>query len=249
MFRGAFPSTSKTGINHTLYFPSYSLDEFSEGIEWGSRHFVVMVAGNKYWNHNRSFIRYFVAKLRNIIMRRKSYITNEIKQWQLHDKRLELIEYFGKKQGFNLFGGNWNDISNLPKVWRRRLGKIIDNLNPTTCDDKHEILLNYKFAICLENIAYPGYVTEKIIDCFKAGVIPIYLGAPDIYDFVPSDAFIDLREYENCDGLYEYLSEISEDKAMEIIQKGRSFLSSSAGHEFSYEVFAKHVIDMANQHG
>jgi len=57
------------------------------------------------------------------------------------------------------------------------------------CDRKRETVRRYRFGIAYENTAWPGYVTEKIIDCFVAGVVPVYLGAPDVSDYVPPLAF------------------------------------------------------------
>jgi hypothetical protein len=93
-------------------------------------------------------------------------------------------------------------------------------------------------------MSYPGYVTEKIIDCFRAGVIPIYLGAPDIADFVPKTSFIDLREYTDLDELNKQLTEITEDIASKMINAARMFLKSEAGNEYSYEGFARNVLRM-----
>lgn len=43
--------------------------------------------------------------------------------------------------------------------------------------DKLAYLRNYKFNICPENVDSPGYVTEKLIEAFEAGTVPIYFGS------------------------------------------------------------------------
>lgn len=248
LFRGAFAHVPMGGLNHALHFPSFSLNSKEEIVAWPNRLFLVMVAGNKYWKPERSIFRHAVAKMRDIIMRRNAYISTEITEQQLHDRRLELIEYFGQRKCLDLFGTNWGDISNLPRAWRDRLRGIVNSLNPTVCSDKQAVISRYKFAICFENMSYPGYVTEKIIDCFKAGVIPIYLGAPDICDFVPKAAFVDLREYADLDELYRHLTDITEDVASVMISEGRAFLSGEAGAEYSYEGFARNVLSMVGEY-
>ena len=40
--------------------------------------------------------------------------------------------------------------------------------------------MNTKFVLAFENSVCNDYVTEKIYDVFAAGVVPIYLGAPNI---------------------------------------------------------------------
>ena len=64
-------------------------------------------------------------------------------------------------------------------------------------DDKISCLREFRFCLCLENCSYPGYVTEKIIDCLVAGVIPLYQGAPDIAEFIPAECFIDISQYSD----------------------------------------------------
>lgn len=248
LFRGVFASASEGGVNHVMHFPSFNQGIEEEAVEWSTRRFMVMVAANKYWKPERPIYRHVIARLRDIIMGRKTYITNETRELQLHDRRLELIEYFGQRKSIDLFGTHWENISNLPAEWRRRLQEIVRNLKPTVCKDKHAVITNYKFAICFENMSFPGYVTEKIIDCFRAGVIPIYLGAPDIGDFIPKASFIDLREHTDLYELNKQLTGITEDAASKMINAARTFLKSEAGDEYSYEGFARNVLQMVEDY-
>jgi hypothetical protein len=48
----------------------------------------------------------------------------------------------------------------------------------------------HKFAIVFENTPYPGYTTEKLMDAFLAGSLPIYFGDPQITQDFNTDAFI-----------------------------------------------------------
>ena len=43
-------------------------------------------------------------------------------------------------------------------------------------DDKTETSLQYKFALCPENDIYPGYVTEKPLEAWLCGNVPIWRG-------------------------------------------------------------------------
>lgn len=51
---------------------------------------------------------------------------------------------------------------------------------PRTRPDKLQFLRTMKCNIAFENGAYPGYVTEKILDAFYAGVLPVYWGSSKI---------------------------------------------------------------------
>ena len=247
LFRGAFSHTSLMGENHVLHFPSFSCGQEIATIPWKEKNFLVMVAANKYWKIKRSLPRKLMAWIRDFVLRRNSQIPLETINHQLHDKRLALVEYFGCSGRLDLYGTNWESICNLPEKWRRLKG-VIEKLKPVPCIDKQEIISKYKYAICLENMEYPGYVTEKIIDCFVVGVIPIYLGAPDISDFVPEESFIDLREFVSFDELNRYLENITEDKALSMINAGRSYLKSELGLRYSHENWAYSIMNLLRKH-
>lgn len=68
------------------------------------------------------------------------------------------------------------------------------NFNLYDSDDKIELMSAYKFQLVIENSVDTLYVTEKIFQSWEAGVVPLYLGAPEIEMFVPgANSFIDLR--------------------------------------------------------
>ena len=46
-----------------------------------------------------------------------------------------------------------------------------------------------QYVIVIENCQYPGYFTDKIVDCFAAGCIPIYWGNPKIKELFDSRGF------------------------------------------------------------
>lgn len=89
---------------------------------------------------------------------------------------------------------------------------------------KETALNDYMFSIALENAQYKTYFTEKILDCFATGTIPIYLGAPDIGDYFNEDGIIkwtDDFDFEqlNKDLYYSKLDAIKDnfDRCMNVI--------------------------------
>jgi hypothetical protein len=58
---------------------------------------------------------------------------------------------------------------------------------------KEEGLCDYMYSVVIENGSYNSYFTEKILDCFATGTIPIYSGSADIGDFFNSDGIIKLE--------------------------------------------------------
>jgi len=57
-------------------------------------------------------------------------------------------------------------------------------------ETKEEGLAPYMFSIAIENDCYETYFTEKILDCFATGTIPVYLGTPNIGDHFNLDGVI-----------------------------------------------------------
>jgi len=76
---------------------------------------------------------------------------------------------------------------------------------------KEEALCDYMFSVCIENARYEGYFTEKILDCFATGAIPIYFGAPDIGKYFNMDGIILLENNFAFEKLTKelYLSKLS----------------------------------------
>jgi hypothetical protein len=56
--------------------------------------------------------------------------------------------------------------------------------------EKWEGLAPYRYSVAIENSRHDHYWTEKIADCFLAGTVPIYWGAPNVSDYFPADAMI-----------------------------------------------------------
>lgn len=60
--------------------------------------------------------------------------------------------------------------------------------------NKEDAISEYMFSVTMENESYPGYWSEKILDCFACGTIPIYHGDPSIGDHFNKDGIIILNE-------------------------------------------------------
>ena len=102
-------------------------------------------------------------------------------------------------------------------------------------------LKDYQYSIVVENCRSDFYFTEKIIDCFITGTVPIYWGCPSINKFFDGNGIIifedisDLKnKIDNLGDFYEknkysifknfYLSLkylIAEDKLFEILKKNK----------------------------
>lgn len=72
-------------------------------------------------------------------------------------------------------------------------------------EHKEDGLKRYMFSIAHENAFYPGYFTEKILDCFATGTVPIYRGDPEIGKVFNTDGIIFIDEDPDLDSLDEDL--------------------------------------------
>lgn len=151
---------------------------------------------------------------------------------ELYSLRREAISWFEQnhQEDFALYGPGWDGHS----TWRGTVppGK------------KREVMSHYRFAICYENAILPGYITEKIFDCFSAGTIPIYFGAPNIDRYIPDDCYVDWGEFETYDDLYRYLVTMSPLEHRRRITAIRDFIGSPAIYQFTTECFAKTILDV-----
>lgn len=77
--------------------------------------------------------------------------------------------------------------------------------------DKLAFQRQYKFSICFENSSTPGYLTEKLVDGFAAGTVPIYWGDPLAAREFNPDSFINAKDYPTLEALVEKVKEIDND--------------------------------------
>jgi len=77
-------------------------------------------------------------------------------------------------------------------------GKHLNNMG-RNCPSNHnsseyiDFISKYKFMICFENESHINYFTEKMINAYKGGTIPIYWGCKNVGDFINMDAILYLK--------------------------------------------------------
>lgn len=67
-------------------------------------------------------------------------------------------------------------------------------------------LKDYMFSFAIENCRQPYYMTEKLIDCFITGTVPIYWGADCVVDFFNPDGMILFSDLSDLDQILDRLS-------------------------------------------
>ncbi|MCM1500557.1 MAG: glycosyltransferase family 10 [Clostridium sp.] len=89
-------------------------------------------------------------------------------------------------------------------------GKILNNIGGGTIKNKFEFQKKYKFSIAFENSSTSGYTTEKILQAFAAGTIPIYWGNPHIERDFNQKAFINCHAFDSFERVIEKVKEIDQ---------------------------------------
>ena len=170
---------------------------------------------------------------------------------ELYTERIKAIRWFEQNhpEDFDLYGIGWDKyyfkgmLSRLNRF--DALRKLLKPKYPSyrgAVNSKREVLQKYKFAICYENAKdVPGYITEKIFDCFFAGCVPIYCGAPNITDHIPANTFIDRRNFKNYEELYKYLKNIPGREYMGYLDAIKDYVQGERIYSFSAECFAKKI--------
>jgi len=85
----------------------------------------------------------------------------------------------------------------------------------TIWSEKECLLYHYKFYLAIENSRDKDYVTEKLYQGLRAGSVPIYLGAPNIHDFLPHpDSVLLIEDFHSIEALVDYVKLASNDEKL-----------------------------------
>jgi|TARA_R110001592_G_scaffold292525_1_gene562016 hypothetical protein len=156
------------------------------------------------------------------------------------------VEDFGDKVINIMFGGCWIDrdecylypktknvsIIASSKTWtvghRLRHEVISDHRSKfdavygrghNPIDSKLDGLKDFRYSIVIENSISEYYITEKIMDCFVTGTIPIYWGSPRLGEFFDERGIIRFNSSEELGELLETLSEEDYNSRYEFVKK------------------------------
>jgi hypothetical protein len=79
---------------------------------------------------------------------------------------------------------------------------------------KLDVISGYKFYLAFENSNAVDYVSEKMFDGLIAGTVPVYLGAPNIDDYLPGrNCLIKVQDFSGPRELAQHLIWLSTDQA------------------------------------
>ena len=154
-----------------------------------------------------------------------------------------IIDRYPEKARFIPFGGGWikkenqsaekeksrivsmiysNKKQEIGHMLRHDIANNIPGLDlfgsgsPTPIEYKEIGLTDFMFTIVIENIRTNDYFTEKLIDPFLTGTIPIYWGCPNIGEYFNTDGMIILKNTPPIKDTFDSIYEISTNKIIDI---------------------------------
>ena len=176
----------------------------------------------------------------------------------LHHRRVEAIRFFERHapERFSLYGHGWD----IPPVIPGRWGRLLKRLNewrrrwapgpppfPSFRGPVHrksEILDRARFCICYENSrGSPGYVSEKIFDCFTSGCVPVYIGTTHAEAPIPPECYIDGDAFKTPQALLAFLEAIDAPRFAAYQMAMKRFLASPAANRFTNARWCQTLVD------
>jgi len=157
---------------------------------------------------------------------------------ELYSQRIHAMGELARLDAVDLYGIGWN------KWWTRSAAwwpywknfRAIRSIYKGPCASKFDVLQNYEFSLCLENMTMRGYMTEKMFDALYAGTIPLYWGPDDILDYVPADVFVDVTKYSSWSAMWQDVSSMPAHRLQAMRESGREFLRGPLAAPF-YDSF------------
>ena len=246
LFEGARARVAPSARFHPLRFPLGCPPPQLPRVPWGERRFLAMVNSNKALAHPLSLGRWFDRPREVSLKRALATLAYPPIGDDRYRERLRAIAAFAQASDFDLYGEGWQHRH--PAIGPR-LHALAQRAYRGPIQDKLGVLSGYRFALVIENTRFPGYISEKLFDCLFAGCVPIYDGAPDVARVVPSEAFVDRRQFADYVDLERYLRGMSERDARRYLDAGRAFLCTAAFERFCAQSFAHELVDVITQVG
>ena len=162
----------------------------------------------------------------------KMYIFPNVNFSEINEKRLEILNNPIRKKFCAAVISNCKGLFRLDFIKKLNNykkvdmgGKCFNNLN-RKIKEKIKFLNEYKFSIAMENSEGDGYISEKIIDSFRSGTIPIFYGDYLVDEFVNPKTYILIRGEKDIDKKIEYIKKIdNDDKLYKEIMKEKPIIN------------------------
>ena len=163
--------------------------------------------GHYHINYLDRYFKYSIFLWKNLNNNYFDFIRKKV----INNKRINfcasLISNNFSTDGFRLYF--INELSKYKKVdmggkYNNNIGKNVYN--------KIEFLSSYKFSIAMENSQGDGYISEKLVDSFLAGNIPIYYGDYMFDEYINPKSIILIKGEKDMQEKIDYIKKIDNDE-------------------------------------
>lgn len=181
------------------------------------------------------------------------FLLANLNSYDYYHSRIEVINSFKRKKfcsaviSNNYFtdGFRIKFINELSKYKTVDMGGGYNNTIGEKVKNKTEFFSSYKFSIAMENTEGDGYVSEKIVDSFLSGTIPIYYGDYMVDEYINPKSFILIKGEKDMLEKIEYIKKIdSDDYLYKTILSEKILLYNNIKHvnenelkQFLYNIF------------
>jgi hypothetical protein len=96
-------------------------------------------------------------------------------------------------------------------VFNNSPGPVAPRSSGSWRTSKIDYLADFRFTIAAENGSYPGYTTEKLVDAFLAGSVPVYWGDPLVDCDFNARAFLNYDDHGSVSRTVQAVVELNDD--------------------------------------
>ena len=105
--------------------------------------------------------------------------------------REDAVDRIGQHTGLTVHaGGACKGTNNTAYRIPKHKTKIREAAKEVPWSHNRQVFNQYRFCLVMENEALFGYITEKLINAFLGGCIPIYYATEEVFNVFNRDAFI-----------------------------------------------------------
>jgi len=114
--------------------------------------------------------------------------------------------------------------------------------------NKIDFLTKYKFSIAMENTRGDGYISEKIVDSFRAGTIPIYYGDFLVDEYINPKTYILILGEKDVNEKIDYIKRIdNDDKLYKSIMKENPIIDKNFVNKIDKDEFISFLKNIFRQ--
>ena len=158
-----------------------------------------------------------------------------------YELRNQFVKWFleNHPKAFVLYGKRWQYLE--PSL-SEKAKSFFQTQYKGYAQNKYATIAESKFTIAFENYRHDDYVTEKIYDAMTARSVPIYSGAPNIKDYVPTGCFIDYHQFKSMDEMYHFLTTMDETTYQSYIDCMDKFMKNPERHPNHYKNVVRTIL-------